>query len=63
MPQTLGGQIIRRVELEEFHVHELGSGMVSQRLAIASILPTVAGNLVSRPAPPVAKMIALPERG
>ena len=35
------------MELDELHVHQLGSGMVSERVTIASILPTVAGDLVS----------------
>ena len=35
-----------RVELDEFHVDELGTGEVGQRLAVAAVLPGVRRDLV-----------------
>ena len=39
----------RRMELHKFHVHQRRTGMVGERMAVARILPTVAGDL-ERPA-------------
>src|SRR5262249_23153541 len=34
------------VKLDELHVHEVGAGLVGERMAIARVLPAVAGDLV-----------------
>src|SRR5262249_33846225 len=36
----------RRVELDELHVDQLGAGVVAEAVAVAGILPAVAGDLV-----------------
>ena len=38
-----------RVELDELHVHQLGAGVVGQRVAVAGVLPAVAGDLEGAP--------------
>src|SRR5262249_34869452 len=35
-----------RMELHKLHVHEVGAGVIGQRLTVAGVLPTVACNLV-----------------
>ena len=46
MPRTDGGQTMPgRVELDELHVHQLGAGVVGERVAVAGVLPAVAGDL------------------
>ena len=35
-----------RMELDELHVHQLGPGVVGQRVAVAGVFPAVAGDLV-----------------
>jgi hypothetical protein len=40
------------MELHKFHVHQRRTGMVGERMAVARILPTVAGDLVSPSIPP-----------
>ena len=40
-PDHAGG-----VELHELHVHQLGAGVVGERVAVAGVLPAVAGDLV-----------------
>ncbi len=37
------------MKLHEFHVHQRGPGMIGQRVAVAAILPTIAGDLESSP--------------
>jgi hypothetical protein len=39
----------RRMELDEFHVDQLGTGAIRQRVAVARALPAVAGDLVGAP--------------
>ena len=36
----------RRVKLDELHVLQLGAGVVGERVAVAGILPAIAGDLV-----------------
>src|SRR5213596_345140 len=38
-----------RVKLHELHVDQIGSCVISQRMPVASVFPTVAGNLVRPP--------------
>ena len=38
-----------RMELDELHVHQLGAGVVGQRVAVAGAFPAVAGDLVRAP--------------
>ena len=38
-----------RMELDELHVHQLGAGVVRQRVAVAGAFPAVAGDLVGAP--------------
>ena len=35
-----------RMELDELHVHQLGAGVVGERVAVAGVFPAVAGDLV-----------------
>jgi hypothetical protein len=39
----------RGMELHELHVQQLGSGAIRQRVAVAGVLPTVAGDLEGAP--------------
>ena len=38
-----------RMELDELHVHQLGAGVVGERVAVAGAFPAVAGDLVGAP--------------
>ena len=40
------------MELHEFHIHEVGAGVVGQRVPIAGVLPTVTRDLVGTPDSP-----------
>ena len=35
-----------RMELDELHVHQLGAGVVGERVAVAGVFPAVARDLV-----------------
>ena len=55
MPRTLGGQTMPGgMELHELHVLQRGAGVVGQRVAVAGVLPAVAGDRV-RPADPAGR--------
>ena len=47
-----------RMELDELHVHQLGAGMVGERMSVAGAFPAVARDLERAPAPPVASTTA-----
>jgi hypothetical protein len=47
------------MELDELEILERRAGVVGERVAVAGVLPAVAGDRKARPRPPVAMTIAL----